>query len=128
MTAGTLASNLLPRRENPDLLRDHRAEFKDEADIAKSRMETILSVSKTSSAQAIITLVFSTAYSRILFCYLANYQVSLTCNISVLTDMPTMCWAQHSLQINFLSSPSWQCCHQPHLGIKKKKKRLKIIK
>lgn len=50
MTAGTLASNLLPRRENPDLLRDHRAEFKDEADIAKSRMETILSVSKTSSA------------------------------------------------------------------------------
>lgn len=39
MTAGTLASNLLPRRENPDLLRDHRAEFKDEADIAKSRME-----------------------------------------------------------------------------------------
>jgi len=39
VTAGTLASNLLPHRESPDLLRDHRAEFKDEVDIAKNRME-----------------------------------------------------------------------------------------
>lgn len=48
VTAGTLAS--ICYREEPDLLRDHRAEFKDEADIAKAEWETILSVSKTSSA------------------------------------------------------------------------------
>lgn len=78
VTAGTVASNFPPCRVNPDLPREHRVEFRDEANIEKSRMEKPYRQWVKPHLKAVITLVFSATYSRMVFCCLANYQSFLS--------------------------------------------------